>query len=374
MDGRLRVTSQASSTKGVLAMNTPSNHKSRRAVRLASGTATAVLLTSAALAGGPRFSDWSTPVNLGAPVNSAFQDGTAKLSRDGHSLFFTSNRPCGADDAVNDFNLWVSHRRNRNSPWQEPLCLTINVNARVAGDAPYQDREPELSRDGHWLYFVSDRPGSLGGTISGGTTGGDIWASYRQNVHDDDGWSPPFPLTGINTDASERSPAVFESPGHCGARGQLPQLHFSSSRSGVVDMFVVDLLGGSTVGAPQPVTELNTADLFDAGGVIDRGGRELFMFRGNPLVGVNIDIYTATRADTKLPWGAPVKVDAVNSPADDTAPSLSADGMTLFITSARAGATPAASGAPSLDIWMSERKVVRGAEASDEVTDDEADE
>ena len=335
-------------------MNMPTNHNPRRAAQLASCTATAILLASAAL-GGPRPSDWSTPVNLGAPVNSAFQDGTAKLSRDGRSLYFTSNRPCGADDAVNDFNLWVTHRRNRNSPWREPLCLTLNVNARVAGEVPYQDREPELSRDERWLYFVSDRPGSLGGTISGGTVGGDIWVSYRNNVHDDDGWSPPFALAGVNTDVSERAPAYFESPGHCGARGQLPKLYFSSSRSGLVDIFVVDILGGSVVGTPEPVAELNTADI-DAGGAIDRDGRELFMFRGNPFSGLNIDVYTATRADTKLPWGAPVKVDPVNSTADDTAASLSADGMTMFLTSARAGATPAPSGAPSLDIWMSERK------------------
>jgi len=335
---------------------------------------TSSLLASAALAGGPRLTDWSTPVNLGAPVNSAFQDGTAKLSRDGRRLFFASNPPCGADDAVNDFNLWVAHRRNRNSPWGEPQCLGLNANARAAGDVPYQDREPELSRDGHWLYFVSDRPGSLGGTISGGAVGGDIWASFRHDVRDDDGWSPPFALPVINSEASERAPTYFENPRRCGTRGQLPQLYFSSSRAGLVDIFVVDILGGTTAGTARPVTELNVADQIDAGGVITRSGRELYLFRGNPFNGVNLDVYSATRADVKSPWSAPVKVDTVNSPADDTAVSLSADGMTMFITSARSGTTPSPAGTPSLDIWMSERTVSRGGQGSAEVPEDDEDE
>src|SRR5437016_4366096 len=35
----------------------------------------------------PQFSDWSTPVNLGPPINTAFIDQGASISRDGLSLY-----------------------------------------------------------------------------------------------------------------------------------------------------------------------------------------------------------------------------------------------------------------------------------------------
>ena len=38
---------------------------------------------------------WSTPVNLGSPVNIASQEQNAYLSSDGKTLFFSSDRPGG---------------------------------------------------------------------------------------------------------------------------------------------------------------------------------------------------------------------------------------------------------------------------------------
>lgn len=52
---------------------------------------------------------------------------------------------------------------------------------------------PNLSRDGHWLFFSSTRPGRFGNF--------DIWVSWRANPHDDFGWETPVNLGAINTDA-----------------------------------------------------------------------------------------------------------------------------------------------------------------------------
>ena len=38
---------------------------------------------------------WSTPVNLGSTVNSAFNDGAPALAFDGTTIYFYSNRPGG---------------------------------------------------------------------------------------------------------------------------------------------------------------------------------------------------------------------------------------------------------------------------------------
>src|SRR5438309_6984455 len=52
-------------------------------------------------------SEWSAPVNLGATINSTFIDAQPNLSKDGLSLYFTSNRPAGGQGG-ND--IWVARR------------------------------------------------------------------------------------------------------------------------------------------------------------------------------------------------------------------------------------------------------------------------
>jgi Tol biopolymer transport system component len=68
--------------------------------------------------------DWSTPANLGANVNSAFGEFAPCPSPDGLSLYFTSTRPGsqGGED------LWVSRRASRNDPWEIPQNLGAAVN------------------------------------------------------------------------------------------------------------------------------------------------------------------------------------------------------------------------------------------------------
>ena len=50
------------------------------------------------------------PLPVGAPINSPFVDFQPALSRDALTLFFTSNRPEGNGDPINDQNIWVARR------------------------------------------------------------------------------------------------------------------------------------------------------------------------------------------------------------------------------------------------------------------------
>src|SRR5439155_20448038 len=97
----------------------------------------------------------------------------------------------GGDD------IWVSHRDKVGDPWESPQNLGPTIN--TAND----DGVPAFSRDGHWMFFGSARPGGYGGS--------DIWASYRQHTHDDFGWQPPINLgPGVNTSTDEDGPTLFE--------------------------------------------------------------------------------------------------------------------------------------------------------------------
>jgi Tol biopolymer transport system component len=49
----------------------------------------------------------------------------------------------------------------------------------------------------------------------------------------------------------------------------------------------------------------------------------------------DFDIYVAQRTDRDAAFGAPVRLTAVSSGSDDRAPSISADGLTLFLHSSR---------------------------------------
>src|SRR5438876_752269 len=144
-------------------------------------------------AAGPRYSDWSEPVNLGPIINSSANDNHPAISKDGLSLYFTSNRTggYGGDD------IWVSQRVKVVDLWGPPENLGPTIN--TAND----DGVPTFSRNGHWMFFGSTRPGGYGGS--------DIWASYRQHVHDDFDWQPPVNLgLGVNTATDEDGPTLFD--------------------------------------------------------------------------------------------------------------------------------------------------------------------
>src|SRR5215472_5664913 len=97
------------------------------------------------------FSPWSTPINLNnvvlsdgtvckPVVNSGADDSHPTISKDGLSLYFTSNRP----GSLGDFDLWVAKRESLDDCWGAPTNLGSVVNSSA------EDVAPNLSTDGHW--------------------------------------------------------------------------------------------------------------------------------------------------------------------------------------------------------------------------------
>src|SRR5216683_2880268 len=109
---------------------------------------------------------WSAPVNLNnivlsdgttcpAVVNSSSNDNHPTVSKDGLSLIFESNRP-GPDQngqkGLGGPDLWLAKRDSLDDCWQTPVSLGPVVNSA------FMDGSPNLTTDGHWLYFL------IGGT------------------------------------------------------------------------------------------------------------------------------------------------------------------------------------------------------------------
>jgi len=91
---------------------------------------------------------WGDPVNLGAVVNSAYNEDGTGLSPDGLLLLFDDNaspRPGGYGGG----DMWMSRRASLADPWQTPVNLGPKVNG------PGLEFLPRISLDGRTLYFWS---------------------------------------------------------------------------------------------------------------------------------------------------------------------------------------------------------------------------
>jgi len=75
--------------------------------------------------------DWSEPVNLGPTVNSSDIDNSPMISADGLWLFFTSYRPGGFGLC----DLYATTRATKDADWGPPVNLgpTVNGAARDSG-------------------------------------------------------------------------------------------------------------------------------------------------------------------------------------------------------------------------------------------------
>ena len=270
-----------------------------------------------------QWSEWSVPMNLGPTVNSAFTENLPELSRDGLSLYFTSNRPGGS--GLGD--IWVSRRASVDDPWGIPE----NIGPTVNSSAP--DQAPALSPDGHYLYFTSGRPGGFGLN--------DIWVSWRADVHDDFAWEAPVnagpPVNGPDFDAG---PAL-----------RRPEFYFTRGPGGTAFDIYVSSVIGNTFAEPQPVVELNSATN-DLRPTLRFDRREIFLSSSRPGGFGADDIWGSTRQSPADPWGVPVNLGSViNSAFEDNQPGLSEDATTLFFTSNRPG------GSGGLDLYVSTRRV-----------------
>ena len=85
-----------------------------------------------------------------APASSPYSEVRLTFSPDGRTaLWFSRDRPGGAGG----YDIWMSRRRG--ARWSDPEPVSFNSAGR--------DFDPAFSADGRFVYFCSDRPGTLGG-------------------------------------------------------------------------------------------------------------------------------------------------------------------------------------------------------------------
>jgi hypothetical protein len=305
------------------------------ALTLLVGGMLALVMTQAPSARAQKYSGWSAPVNLGPVINSAFNDQGSAISKDGLSLYITSNRPGG----LGGFDMYVSQRASVDDPWGSPVNLGPTVNTA------FDEGDPAFSRDGHLMFFESRRPGGFGGV--------DLWVSYREHTHDDFDWQLALNLgAGVNSAADDQGPSYFENE-----EDGAPQLYFRSKLPGGLggaDIYVSTQMADGAFGPAVLVTELCTP-LNDTFPSIRHDGLEIF-FNSNRVGSIGVgDLWAATRESTHDAWSTPVNLGStVNTSSQEQNAYLSSDGKTLFFSSNRPG------GFGGLDLYMSTRTKLRG--------------
>ncbi len=267
---------------------------------------------------------FGTPTNLGPTVNSWRSDDAANISPDGLTLFLTSNRSGGSGGS----DLWVSTRAIIDDPWSEAVNLGTTVNSST------YDGCASISADGLTLYFSAyNRPGGQGGS--------EIWMTARATTEDD--WSTP-----VNLDVPVYS-GKHEWSQSISADGLT--FYFGSRRSGGSGDFDLWVTTRATIDDDWS-TSVNlgatvNSSAEDFAPSISADGNTLFFELGRPSGLGDSDIWMTKRNTAEGDWTTPVNLGPeVNTSYDEFAPSISADGSTLYFCSNRPG------GLGDYDLWQ----------------------
>jgi len=128
---------------------------------------------------------WGPAQNIGTTINTPFHDSNVGLSKDGKRLYVYKNDENGFGD------IYVSERDDAGN-WSlaEPMSKEIN--------SEYSETTVSDSPDGNTLFFASNREGGEGGF--------DIWVTQKNRKGD---WGKPVNLgPDINTKYDEDGPFI----------------------------------------------------------------------------------------------------------------------------------------------------------------------
>ena len=93
--------------------------------------------------------EWSRALNLGAPINTEYNEGPDSLSVDEKTMFFTRCDKIGSPGIC---DIYTASWDKEKKVWTGITNLGEGVNTQ------YNDTNASISHDGKTLYFVSDRP------------------------------------------------------------------------------------------------------------------------------------------------------------------------------------------------------------------------
>jgi hypothetical protein len=97
--------------------------------------------------------EWAKPINLGAPINTSYDEDSPFLHPDGKTLYFSSN----GHNSMGGFDMFYSKSLSDTTIlWDKPINVGYPLNSA------HDDLHFTLSGDGKRIYFASIRPEGYG--------------------------------------------------------------------------------------------------------------------------------------------------------------------------------------------------------------------
>ena len=140
---------------------------------------------------------WSSPINIGEPINSRDFDGFPSISSNGKTLYFVRvNHDGPQDEELREqtagqtcYSIFKSEK-NKDGTWAEPSKLPYPINKDC-------EKAPRIMADNRTLIFSSNRPGGLGKY--------DLYQSFLDDAGD---WTTPVPLAYVNSELNDQFPCI----------------------------------------------------------------------------------------------------------------------------------------------------------------------
>jgi hypothetical protein len=203
----------------------------------------------------------------------------------------------GALGGPGDQDIYVTRRASVGSDWGPPERVPPPVSS------PFFDITPSITIDGLALYFGSNRPGAFSPPWP------DLWVSRRASVRDP--WGPAVNLgQGVNTTLFEGSISISPDERTIYFAGVTPAFVFDiymATRPSTDEPF------GPRVKLPAPIN----SDGHDYGPALTPSGHTMFFASGtdNPFApGAVNHLYVSERQHDAAPWGPRIYLDTINCP------------------------------------------------------------
>ena len=203
----------------------------------------------------------------------------------------------GALGGPGDQDIYVRRRNSVNSAWGAPERVPSPVSST------FFDITPTISLDGLALYFGSNRPGPFSPPWP------DLWVSHRASVNHP--WGPAVNLgPGINTPLFEGS--IDISP------DQRTVFFAAMTPDFVFDIFMAGRSSSDgSFGARVKLTPPINSEGHDYGPALTPDGHTMFFSSGtdNPFApGAINHLYVSERQNDRAPWGPRIYLDTLNCP------------------------------------------------------------
>jgi hypothetical protein len=273
------------------------------------GVIVALLAASAAAAYA-----WTTPVNLGATVNTSSLDASATLGEYQSTtyIFFASDRPGG----LGYTDIWYATGTPPNFGAPVSMGSTVNSSERDGGPCICWTGGPKADT----LYFYSTRAGGAGGS--------DIY----ETTYSGSTWSAPVSVgSNINTVGDEYYAHIASWQGET-------RMYFV--RGGYI--YYSTYAGGQW--GPPTYVPLGTGNAYHPCQQGEGEGAKLYFSSTRGGGFGDYDIWVSTYSGGN--WGEPANLGpAINTGDVENCPFFAADGETMYFSSTRPG------GEGYYDIW-----------------------